>query len=65
MHNYTYFFKDVSIVGVPDQVYGQKVAAVIVVDTSDFDLQQLRYLEISRDRGDNGLFSTLVSKVLQ
>ena len=32
-----------SIVGVPDQVYGQKVAAVIVVDTSDFDLQQLRY----------------------
>ena len=54
-----------SIVGVPDQVYGQKVAAVIVVDTSDFDLQQLRYFEISRDRGDNGLFSTLVSKVLQ
>ena len=54
-----------SIVGVPDEVYGQKVAAVIVVDTLDFDLQQLRYFEISRGRGDNRLFITLVSKVLQ
>jgi len=33
---------DVSVVGVPDEVYGQKVVAVLVVDSTDLDFQRLR-----------------------